>query len=421
MAGIENAVAAAIIGTGDGRTTQPCVVDRAGQVNCPAGPVPGISDAIAREVGPAHSCAIRRGGGVACWGSRSSGKLGDGSSDVQPRPVQVPGLSDAVVVVTAFERTCVVHRAGGVSCWSASGPPKLIEGVTRATDLGLGIGSACALQKTGRVLCWGWGEDGDRTTRPTRVRGVRGAREISVSADGLACAVRRSGAVLCWEWLGPDADEEPGAEERYVSRPARVRRLRGVAQLEAGRVARTTGGRVLFIPGREEEDEGEGAPTPVPGAARAAHIAASDYDEEAYNFFLAFRDRAGRVSHALVYGTEEDEEDIEWETVPIEDAVEISTAAGLVCATRSAGPLTCWAGADGADNPARLGDGTLELEDERRAELGELPDAISVSVSDESVCAVRQSGEVFCWGATARLGLNIPAIQRSAVTDSGFP
>lgn len=53
----------------------------------------GISDAEAIAVGSGHSCALRHGGRVSCWGRNSFGQLGDGTETNRAKPVEVVGLA----------------------------------------------------------------------------------------------------------------------------------------------------------------------------------------------------------------------------------------------------------------------------------------------------------------------------------------
>ena len=57
-------------------------------------------------------------GGVKCWGSNTSGELGDGTFFDRSRPVDVFGLSRGLTAVAAGGfYGCGRTRAGGVKCW----------------------------------------------------------------------------------------------------------------------------------------------------------------------------------------------------------------------------------------------------------------------------------------------------------------
>ncbi len=54
--------------------------------------VGGIDDATAVALGYAHSCVIRRGGDLWCWGKNDDGQVGDGTTETRELPVPVVGL-----------------------------------------------------------------------------------------------------------------------------------------------------------------------------------------------------------------------------------------------------------------------------------------------------------------------------------------
>ena len=66
-----------------------------------------LADATALALGRRHACALRKTGHVVCWGRNGEGQLGDGSGSpersIVPRPVQVRGLTDAVKIAAIRE------------------------------------------------------------------------------------------------------------------------------------------------------------------------------------------------------------------------------------------------------------------------------------------------------------------------------
>jgi alpha-tubulin suppressor-like RCC1 family protein len=75
----------------------------------PAGPL---------SSGAFHSCALRADGTVACWGIPRDGRLGEGTlSGVSPAPRLVGGLDDATAVASGDAHTCAIRAGGAVSCW----------------------------------------------------------------------------------------------------------------------------------------------------------------------------------------------------------------------------------------------------------------------------------------------------------------
>ena len=57
------------------------------------------------------------GGTVKCWGSNSSGELGDGSIADSTAPVFVSGLANVAKVASGNSRTCALLADAAVQCW----------------------------------------------------------------------------------------------------------------------------------------------------------------------------------------------------------------------------------------------------------------------------------------------------------------
>jgi alpha-tubulin suppressor-like RCC1 family protein len=210
----------------------------------PAGsaqPVPGIEDAVDVSTGLTRTCALRRGGTVACWG----GLTGRIDSSL---PLPIEGLTDVRAINvggSAYSMTlCAVHNDGGVSCTGsqlygqgeATLTPVRIEGITGATDVLVGTDAACALTGEGKVMCWGSGSYGqlgngamNGSATPVEVAGIRDAVAIGGGSYNF-CALRRNGSLSCW---GGNDDGQLGVgtsgRETNTGTPAAVRGLRGVA------------------------------------------------------------------------------------------------------------------------------------------------------------------------------------------------
>jgi alpha-tubulin suppressor-like RCC1 family protein len=200
--------------------------------------VSGVSDAAQVSVSGSEACALLRDGRIACWGSNGEGELGDGaatSSSGAPRgpqrcesgliacsrtPVFVHGISDAVQVVAgADQQACALRRSGRVVCWGSeaaagacacSTRPLPMAGVGDAVQLTAGGPGWCALRAEGTIVCWAqtvFGEnnalgqfgDGARAVSltPVVVSGINDATQLAGDALG-ACAVLATGRVECW-------------------------------------------------------------------------------------------------------------------------------------------------------------------------------------------------------------------------------
>jgi hypothetical protein len=182
--------------------------------------VTGLTAGVqAITVGPDgdHTCALVN-GGVQCWGSNSSGQLGDGSTANSSIPVLVSGLTSGVEVIVAGDtHTCAIVN-GGVQCWGNNGSGQLGNNATANSLVpvpvsGLSSGAqalatsddhTCALVNGG-VECWGSnssiGELGNNSTAnslvPVPVTGL--ANGVQGIAGGFVhtCALV-NGGVQCW-------------------------------------------------------------------------------------------------------------------------------------------------------------------------------------------------------------------------------
>jgi alpha-tubulin suppressor-like RCC1 family protein len=77
----------------------------------------------------------------------------------------------------------------------------------------------------------------------------------------------------------------------------------------------------------------------------------------------------------------------------IADAIDVEVGERTVCAVRASGAVSCW----GRNSSGEVGDGTTMNRRFPTAVSG-LTDATQVSVGDTHACAIRRSGQVVCWG-----------------------
>ncbi|MCL2449538.1 MAG: hypothetical protein FWD17_11370 [Polyangiaceae bacterium] len=96
--------------------------------------VSGLSSGVsAVAVGTSHGCALTTAGGVQCWGDNSYGELGNNSTSGSLVPVPVSGLSSGVSAIAAgYFHTCALTTAGGVQCWGSNSSGQL--GNSSTTD-----------------------------------------------------------------------------------------------------------------------------------------------------------------------------------------------------------------------------------------------------------------------------------------------
>jgi hypothetical protein len=132
--------------------------------------VPGLAAVVEVRAGESYTCARQANGYVLCWGDNTLGQLGDGTLTSREAPKRVSGVSNPAEVIAGRFFACVRYGTGTVSCWGetpdvlvgmAAGPDKLpvdVAGITDAIQVGIGHAHACVLQATGAVSCWGSNE-----------------------------------------------------------------------------------------------------------------------------------------------------------------------------------------------------------------------------------------------------------------------
>ena len=130
------------------------------------------SGVIAMAAGASHTCAATSDGVVWCWGDSSIRQLGtEGNYYGTGTRVPVSGFVDGVVALAAgYAHTCALRSGGDVHCWGnnyygQTGFLRLLP--SDATAVAAGSGHSCALTRAGEVRCWGfngYGQIGNGTT-----------------------------------------------------------------------------------------------------------------------------------------------------------------------------------------------------------------------------------------------------------------
>ena len=170
--------------------------------------------------GKGLTCAKRSDGKLWCWGSNTSGELGDGTQSLgrsTPAPVS-SALVGEIGQFSASDHTCSRQKDGRVWCWGANGTGQVGDGTTTAryapvpvTALGnqvakvsaTGLLGTCALKMDGTAWCWGYNPvygvsftQFDRTPVPITALGNQ-VIDIKTGAY-VFCALKMDGTLWCW-------------------------------------------------------------------------------------------------------------------------------------------------------------------------------------------------------------------------------
>jgi alpha-tubulin suppressor-like RCC1 family protein len=421
----------------------------------PRGPTPvaGLAGARALAAHWQHACAVLTDGTVACWGSNTSGQLGDGTTTNRPQPVAVSGLGKVVAVATGFSHTCAMS-AGAVHCWGSNSvgqigdgtfdtatpvlQPTLAQLVIDPVAIDAGAQHTCIVRVGGQILCWGQntsGQLGEGTmssvAEPFPVSGLANAAAVATGAT-FSCATTKDGAVFCW---GDDHYGQLGDGRDVVqTRPTAVAASAdGIAAGGAHTcaISRGAGGAqdTVVCWGSDQagqlgdnDDVDRGLPVPIKGDlvpsavwAGAQHTCAIDTSAALWCWG---RGASGQLGPGHAIDT----------PLPIEVALPVGVGRATAAAAGDAhtcviaslddnpgGAVLCF----GDNSSGQLGDGTLTS---RAAPAPVMLGptglrAMAVTAGSAHTCAIDVTGQTWCWGrgASGQLGDGTATDQPSPV------
>jgi alpha-tubulin suppressor-like RCC1 family protein len=195
--------------------------------------VGALSDWASVSVGAGHSCALREGGELYCWGSNAFSQAGKEKQE-DDSDLHFDGfgfdpdapIADALgrgwkAVSCGFAHTCGLDSEGQIFCWgdnssnqlgawfpsyAESYVPRPVEGLGGSwREVSAGNAHTCAVNKAGELYCWGnnaFGQLGSRdvptTEGPVLVDGGPGGWLSVRVGQAFTCARTYSGQLWCW-------------------------------------------------------------------------------------------------------------------------------------------------------------------------------------------------------------------------------
>ncbi|PZQ49098.1 MAG: hypothetical protein DI551_00145 [Micavibrio aeruginosavorus] len=177
--------------------------------------------------GADHSCGVKANGTLWCWGSEAQGQLGNGSTAAtQAAPVQIGTATDWTDITAGYQFTCGIRSDGRAYCWGSDTSGKLGNGSSGSVsapatvnDFGPWVNinafenHACGIKADGSAWCWGAGAQGQLGNNTTT--DAQSPSLVSLPGPWIdirpgryhTCGLRAEGDVYCW---GQTADGKLG-------------------------------------------------------------------------------------------------------------------------------------------------------------------------------------------------------------------
>ncbi len=389
-------------------------------------------------VGRDHTCSLVD-GGVKCWGSDSSGQVGNGSAAGGTTPVDAIGLTSGVTAITSGDwHSCALTTEGGVKCWGRNNQGQLGDGTqtnrftpidvpglsSGVTAISAGTNNTCAIV-SGGAKCWGmnnFGQIGDGSGRdvthrltPTDVLGLDSGVIAISTGQSHVCALITGGSAKCWgnNVAGQfgTGTATPFTTENFDSTPVDAGTGFTYSSIRSGEeitCAITSGG----VPKCWGEDISL-SPTDVPGSLTGVtSIVGGNTFNQPSEFYCALvnggvkcwgKNEAGQLGD----GTEIDRAtpvDVTGLTSGVTD-LSIGWESRQLCAVQN-GSIKCWGGDFYGKlvNGKTFGGSSTPL----FVSFGVERSSVStIKASREHTCAITAEGGAACWGTNAygQLGL----------------
>ena len=365
--------------------------------------------------GNAHTCALADTGGVLCWGKGSNGQLGDNTTTYhRDHPVAVKSvdgasnLDDIVEVGAGGHSVCALNSSGKVLCWGNGNigqlgndksdqnnalPTYVVDGdgssnhLENIVQITTGANNSCALKADGGVLCWGdnvYGQlgnnasgNGNNKDHPVAVKSVDGASDLSginyiAAGSQYTCALSYTQKVYCW---GRDDNGQLGNS--------------------AGATASSLP--VLLVDGNASTN----------GLSDITQIATGDNHGCALKNGNTYCWGFG-VDGQLGNGESSTTDypvlviDAQNSTTALANIDQLSAGNGFSCAVTESGGLLCWGtqlfGRLGNNETSGFKNYPVNVKDSSGASASDISSISQIALGNEHGCALKNNGEILCWG-----------------------
>jgi len=329
-----------------------------------------LAPGVILAAGHYHTCAIRSGGRVYCWGTRSQVQVCDPNCITEP-PHEIEGLTGVTEITAGIVHACALKGDGTLRCWGgnengevgpfekvADLPPQLLELGQPVRHVGSGVSFTCAVLLDGSTLCWGntptFAQRGGGSVDPELVENLGPVAFLSGALEH-ACAILESGEVECWGvprfaqlGMGEPVSSDPNS-------PVRVTGLTGVLFLDS----QPSRNCILF-----------GVSDPVCwglNIERPPTVESGNVEQP--------------IPMPLSLGA---------------PMTRVSLGSFHACGVRNDGHVVCW----GANNAGELGVGDTD-EHAGAVEVLGLTDAVEIAAGANHTCVLRSDQSVWCWGSNA--------------------
>lgn len=391
---------------------------------------------VAISAGGGHTCGLTTGGEVQCWGSNSSGQVGNGTTGGTVRdPASI--LTSVVDIAAGKAHTCALLASGVVKCWGANDHRQLGDGTTVSlrnvpvtvdledqtghsmvddiVDLTAGDYHTCALRADGSTLCWGERSAGQvgaaGAIYPSNTGSLEGVEAAGISAGGShTCAVQADGTVWCvgnntYAQLGIATTDN--AAHFYPSQVLKwnTEPLTDVVSVSAGfeHTCALVKGGTIYCWGRNQWGQiGYNATnTPFDRAVRFTDIDDAVAVDAGKDFTCVVRANNavscwGRNNTAQLGGGFSTTYNVNPLSVNVgrdHGVLDIDLGWWHVCQRNADGTADCW----GLNQDGQLGNGTTDPSTSP-TQVSNLSNVVAIATGGDHSCALRADNTVSCWG-----------------------